>query len=78
MDKNTAKILHVITFSLAMIGALNWGLVGLFDFNLVETILASWPQIVRIVYIAVGASAVYVLFTHSNDCKICSEMMKKS
>lgn len=78
MDKNTAKILHIVAFSLAMIGALNWGLVGLFSFNLVETILVAWPTLERIVYILVGVSAVYILFTHSTDCKICSEMMKKS
>lgn len=74
MDK---AMVHIVTFSLAMIGAINWGLVGLFGFNLVEMLLGSWPVLVKLVYIAVGASAVYVFATHQQDCKICSEMMKK-
>lgn len=74
MDK---AMVHIVTFSLAMIGAINWGLVGLFGFNLVEMLLGSWPALVKLVYIAVGVSAVYVFTTHQQDCKICGEMMKK-
>ncbi|MBI4037427.1 DUF378 domain-containing protein [Candidatus Curtissbacteria bacterium] len=65
------KALHMLTFSLVVIGALNWGLVGLFQFNLVETVLGSFSNLVRVVYILVGASAVYIAATHMNDCKIC-------
>ncbi|MCR4324611.1 MAG: DUF378 domain-containing protein [Candidatus Curtissbacteria bacterium] len=39
---------------------MNWGLVGLLDINLVETVLGAMPSLVRIVYILVGVSAVYV------------------
>lgn len=74
MDK---AMIHIVTFSLAMIGAINWGLVGLFGFNLVEMLLGSWPALVKLVYIAVGVSAVYVFATHQQDCKICGAMMKK-
>jgi hypothetical protein len=72
MDKNTMKMVHMLTFTLAMVGALNWGLVGLFDFNLVAMVFGSMPSIERLVYVLVGVSAVYVLATHMNDCKICS------
>ena len=65
------KKLHIVTFSLAMVGALNWGLVGLLDFNLVSTIFGSMPVVENIMYILVGASAVYVLATHKKDCRIC-------
>lgn len=68
MDKKTW---HITTFSLMTIGALNWGLIGLFDFNLVNSIVGAWPTVERIVYILVGASAVYVFTTHKADCKIC-------
>ena len=74
MDK---AIVHIVAFSLAMIGAINWGLVGLFGFNLVELLLGAWPALVKLVYIAVGVSAVYVFATHQQDCKICGAMMKK-
>lgn len=77
MDKQTKATLHIVAFSLAMVGALNWGLVGLLNFDLVTTLLGSWPGLVRFVYILVGASAVYVFAGHKDDCKICGEMMKK-
>lgn len=69
MDK---KKFHIVIFSLVMISAINWGLVGLFNFNFVTYIFGSAPSVEKIVYILVGLSAVYVLVTHKNDCKICS------
>lgn len=77
MDKKTKATLHIVAFSLAMVGALNWGLIGLLNFDLVATLLGSWPGLVKLVYILVGASAVYVFAGHKDDCKICGEMMKK-
>lgn len=67
------KILHIVTFALVIIGGLNWGLVGLFDFNLVTTLLASWPMAVQGVYVLVGLSAVVLVATHMKDCKACSK-----
>lgn len=69
--------LHMVTFVLAMVGALNWGLVGLFSYNLVESLLGAWPMFVQLVYVLVGASAVYELATHAQRCKDCMAMMKK-
>lgn len=65
------KSLHIVAFSLVVIGALNWGLVGLLNFNLVNAILGSLPTLETLVYILVGASAIYLIATHKNDCKIC-------
>lgn len=67
------KLAHMVTFILMFVGALNWGLVGLFDFDLVEALLGSWPGIAKLVYVLIGASAVYIMATHMNDCKICSK-----
>ncbi|MBT4604708.1 DUF378 domain-containing protein [archaeon] len=45
---------------LVLVGALNWGLIGIFNWNLVSAIFDSWaPVISRIVYILVGLSALY-------------------
>ncbi len=66
------KNLHMVTFLLVVVGALNWGLVGLFDFNLVAVLLGAWPMVERTVYILVGLSAVYTLVTHKAGCKYCS------
>lgn len=67
------KALHMVTFTLVIVGALNWGL-SVLGFNLVNTLVGSWPEVEKIVYLAVGASAVYLVLTHKNDCKICSAM----
>lgn len=66
------KMLHMVAFLLLVVGGLNWGLVGLFDFNLVTMLLGSMPVLEKLVYILVGASAVYIAATHKSDCKICS------
>ena len=62
----------MVTFILVVVGALNWGLVGALDFNLVNMLLGAWPMVEKLVYILVGLSAVYLLVTHKSDCKICS------
>lgn len=64
------KMLHIIAFALVLVGALNWGLVGLFGVNLVTMIFGSMG-LENIVYILVGASAVYIAVGHKKDCKIC-------
>ena len=48
------KILNYIVLTLIIIGALNWLLVGLFEFNLVDFILGEGSILTRIVYILVG------------------------
>ena len=53
-----------LAFILVIIGALNWGLVGIFDFNLVTFILGEGSTFTKIVYVLVGFSAVYYLVTY--------------
>jgi uncharacterized membrane protein YuzA (DUF378 family) len=65
------KVLHCITWGLVIIGALNWGLVGAFEFNLVMKILGSWPMVERVVYVLVGLSAVYEICMHAKTCRMC-------
>ncbi|WP_427868708.1 DUF378 domain-containing protein [Leucobacter luti] len=47
---------------LVIIGALNWGLVGAFDFNLVDAIFGAGSMGSKIVYIVVGIAAVIAIF----------------
>ena len=61
-------ILCWITWILVMIGALNWGLVGAFDLNLVQAIFGGMPQVVSTVYILVGLSAVYMVIKKFTGC----------
>ena len=51
--------LDVVVAILLVVGGLNWGLVGLFNFDLVETLFASIPAVQQAVYVLVGLSAVY-------------------
>lgn len=70
------KMLHMVAFVLVIVGALNWGLVGLFGLNLV-TMIFGMGGLENLIYILVGASAVYLAFTHMNDCKMCATKGKK-
>jgi uncharacterized membrane protein YuzA (DUF378 family) len=53
------KTLDVIAAILLVIGGLNWGLVGVLDFNLVEFLFGQLPILVRVVYGIVGLAAIY-------------------
>lgn len=50
-----------IAFILVVIGGLNWGLVGIFNLNVVDAIFGVMSIVSRIVYILVGLSAIYFL-----------------
>jgi uncharacterized protein len=63
------KTLHMLTFALLAVGGLNWGLVGLFDYNLVSSLLPA--GLADVVYILVGLSAVWEVFTHKQNCRQC-------
>ena len=52
--------LDIVALVLLVIGGLNWGLVGLMDTNVVDMVLGSMPMVVRLVYILVGLSGLYV------------------
>ena len=53
------KTLDVVFAVLLVVGGLNWGLVGLFRFDLVASILGPMSSLSRVVYALVGLSAVY-------------------
>ncbi len=52
-----------ITFVLVVVGGVNWGLVGAMNYNLVESLLGSWPLVTKIVYDLVGVSALYMVYS---------------
>ena len=53
------KFLDVLAVVLVIVGALNWGLVGLFRFDLVATLLGDATFLTRLVYIVVGVAGVF-------------------
>ncbi len=52
-----------VVWILLFVGGLNWGLVGAFDFNLVDSIFGVDSSIGMIVYILVGLAAIWSLFS---------------
>ena len=55
------NVLKYIAFTLVFIGALNWGLIGAFNFNLVSFLFGEMTLITRIIYGLVGISAIISL-----------------
>lgn len=53
------KIVDRIALILIIIGAINWGLIGLFNFNLVELIFGDMTFLARTVYTLVGISGLW-------------------
>lgn len=53
------KVVDTIALVLIIIGAINWGLIGLFGFNLVDTIFGAMSIISRIIYTLVGISGLW-------------------
>ena len=55
------KIFNYIVLTLVIIGSLNWLLVGLFQFNLVDSIFGEFSLLSKIIYILVGLSGLWSL-----------------
>jgi len=53
------KKLDLIVWALLVIGGFNWGLVGLFDFDLVAAIFGEMSALSRLIYLLVGLAAAY-------------------
>lgn len=62
------KFLKIASYLLVLIGAINWGLVGLFRFDLVAHLLGDMTRATRIVYILVGLSAFVSAITSYMCC----------
>lgn len=59
------KVINGITLTLVIIGAINWLLVGLFEFNLVDAIFGSLSILTRIIYIIVGIAGLWSIVFYS-------------
>ncbi len=65
------KGMHKLAFILLVIGGLNWLLVGLFKWDIGMLFGGQAAAISRIIYILVGLSALWEIFTHKTNCKMC-------
>lgn len=55
------KAIDLLSVIMVVVGALNWGLIGLFQFNIVSSLLGEAAVLSRLVYILVGAAGLYQL-----------------
>lgn len=61
------QVVKIITYILVLIGALNWGLVGFFNIDLVQLIFGDMTFMARAVYALVGISAILYAITSYQD-----------
>ncbi|MDE1970766.1 MAG: DUF378 domain-containing protein [Patescibacteria group bacterium] len=64
--------LHKIAYVLLLIGGLNWLLVGGFHWSLGLLFGGDMAMASRVIYVLVGLSALYELFSHKGRCKECA------
>ncbi|MEI8129290.1 MAG: DUF378 domain-containing protein [bacterium] len=57
------KYIKTISYVLVIIGALNWGLIGVFNFDLVATLFGEMTYLTRVVYSLVGLSGIVSVIT---------------
>ncbi len=75
MKKGNCRPSHVAWW-LIVIGAINWGLIGAFDFNLVNTLLGSISWLETLVYVLVGISGLLMLMPKFGIKSCCSKDKK--
>ena len=62
MNAQYMKWLDMASTLLVVIGAVNWGLVGLLNMNLVNLLVGSIPSVERLVYVLVGVAGFWLLY----------------
>lgn len=68
-----SKIIDGITLTLTIVGAINWGLVGLFGFNLVAFLFGEMSWLSRIIYIVIALCGLYLITFFTNCGGTCSD-----
>ena len=59
--------LYKTALTIAIIGCINWGLVGIFDYNLVEFLFGNGTILTRIVYVIVAIAGIVSLGIFTKD-----------
>jgi len=75
--KKEYSMICTIAFVLLLIGGINWGLVGLFDLDLVEYLFGAGTIFARVIYILIGIAAVMKLSCWMKSCCTVSCKPKK-
>ena len=62
------KTLNCFALTIVIVGAINWGLIGLFNFNLVAFLFGSMTLLSRIIYTLVGLCGLYLITFYGLLC----------
>ncbi len=63
------KFLNCFCLTITIIGAINWGLIGFFNFNLVAAIFGDGSAFSRVIYALVGLCGLYLISFYGLLCK---------
>ena len=66
-----SKSLHMVAFTLLIIGGVNWLVLALFNWEVGSLFGGMDATVSKIIYILVGVSAVYEVATHGSRCRAC-------
>ncbi len=62
---------HLVKHYLLVVAGLNLGFVGIFQVDLIQSLLGASPLLIRVLYVLIGTSAMLDLMTHGANCKLC-------
>ena len=61
------RLIHTIALILAIVGALNWGLVGIAGIDIVAKLFGTMPMLAKIIYVLIGLSGISLLLSAFSD-----------
>ena len=62
------KVFNVICLTLVIVGAIVWGIIGIFNFNLVDALFGTGSAFSRIIYTLVGIAGLYPISFYGLIC----------
>lgn len=67
------KSLHMVTFTLVIVGALNWLLLAVFGWEIGQLFGGMSATLSKAIYIIVGLAAIYEVVMHKKNCRMCTQ-----
>jgi uncharacterized membrane protein YuzA (DUF378 family) len=66
------RVIHWIALILVIIGALNWGIIGFFNINVIDLIFRGSPGVARVIYAIVGLAGLWCItfFGFMANCRL--------
>jgi len=57
------RTINIIALFIVIIAAINWGLIGLMNFNFIERLFSPMTMLINLIYVLVGVAGVYLIIT---------------